>query len=373
MASVASILEVLRPYARAMLHWLRPEREIRFETCEALFPDAHREQLLPPKTIATPDLADATCVPGVAQYASATYTCPAVEAVELENVLYCPTNNVVLTAEGQIVAESSTTIRRPEYIDTHAISARRVENLPGTHTALRSRFNHYYHHLIDHASRLYFLNDPALATYPSVGLLLQDGPTPFETYLLNRLKPPHVEPIRLRHRRLYRIERYVLLTPMTRRHAGYQRAPYIEVFERAFLPDRPSRRSERIYIGRRPTGSKGRRVLNEEAVMDRLRPLGFTHYLLEELSFDEQARLFYDAEAVVAPHGAGLANLIYANDAKVLEYFPSHHVVPSFFFLAKSKGLPYTRLHGSEQWREDDFEMDTDRLMLALNHFGLTE
>lgn len=371
MASPASVLDVLRPYARAILNRLRPTRDIRFETYQALFPDAHREQLLPPKTIATPELADATCVPGVAEYESATYTCPAVDMVVLKNVLYCPTNNVVFTDDGQIVAESSTTIRRPEYIDTHAISARRVENLPGTHTALRSRFNHYYHHLIDHASRLYFLNDPALATYPSVGLLLQDGPTPFETYLLNRLKPPHVEPIRLRSRRLYRIERYVLLTPMTRRHAGYQRQPYLRVFEEAFLPQRASAANERIYIGRRPKGSKGRRVLNEDAVMDVLRPLGFTHYLLEDLSFDEQARLFYDAEVVVAPHGAGLSNLIYSKHAKVIEYFPSHHVVPSFYFLVKSKQLPYCRLHGTEDWREDDFEMDVPRLLSMLDKFGI--
>ena len=371
MASAASVLEVLRPYARAVLNRLRPKRDIEFETYQALFPDANRDQLLPPKTIPTPELAGATCVPGVAQYEAATYTCPAVEAVELENVLYCPTNNVVLTEEGQIVAESSTTIRRPEYIDSHAISARRIENLPGTHTALRSRFNHYYHHLIDHASRLYFLNHSALANEDAVGLLLRDGPTPFETYLMDRLKPSHVEPISLHSGRLYRIERYLLLTPMTRRHAGYQRESYLQAFEQAFLPSRPSRQSERVYIGRRPKGSKGRRVLNESDVMQALHPLGFTHYLLEDLSFEEQCRLFYDADAVVAPHGAGLANLIYAKHASVIEYFPSRHVVPSFYFLAKSKGLSYRRLHGAEAWREDDFEMDVPRLLSALDEFGI--
>ena len=369
--SMTTLSEHLIPLGRKVLGFFRPERDIRFETYQVLFPDADPAQLLPPKTIPTPELAGATCVPGVSQYEAATYTCPALEAVELENVLYCPTNNVVLTEEGQIVAESSTTIRRPEYIDSHAISARRIENLPGIHTALRSRFNHYYHHLIDHASRLHFLGHPALANGDTVGLLLRDGPTSFETYLLDRLKPPHVEPILLHSRRLYRIERYLLLTPMTRRHAGYQRASYLKAFERVFLPDRPSRQSERIYIGRRPKGSKGRRVLNESDVMQALHPMGFTHYLLEDLSFEEQCRLFYDADAVVAAHGAGLANLIYAKHASVIEYFPSRHVVPSFYFLAKSKGLSYRRLHGAEAWREDDFEMDVPRLLSALDEFGI--
>ena len=50
--------------------------------------------------------------------------------------------------------------------------------------------------------------------------------------------------------------------------------------------------------------------------------------------------------AAVRSVGGGLANLIYAKHASVIEYFPSHHVVPSFCFLAKSKGLPCRRLHG---------------------------
>ena len=360
------MLESLRPYARALLNAFRPERDVRFNSYRSLFPSAETARLLPEETIATPELADATCVPGVAEYESATYICPAVELVVLENVLFCPANNVVLTEEGQIVAESSTTIRRPEYIDTHAISARRVESLAGTHTALRSRFNHYYHHLIDHASRLYFLDHPVVREMGEIGLLFRDGPTAFERYLMAGLKPDHVRAVELKRRRLYRIERYLLLTPMTRRHAGYQRVAYLGAFDKAFLPDRPSRKEERIYIGRRPKGSKGRRVLNEAAVMEALRPYGFKHYLLEDLSFGDQCRLFYDAEAVVAPHGAGLSNLIYSKHAAVIEYFPSHHIVPSFYFLAKSRGLPYMRLHGSGEWRDDDFTMDIESVMKAL-------
>ena len=336
-----------------------------------VFPEAHTRTLLPALGISTPELANATCVPGVAHYESSTYQTPAVEVIELHGILYCPTNNVLMTDDGVIIAESSTTIRRPEYLDHHALGARRIKTLQGTYSALRSRFNHYYHHLIDHASRLYFLGMPELESYGRIGLLLKNGPTPFETYLLDRLKPCQVEPVALRSRRLYRIEKFLLITPMTRRHAGYQRQPYLRAFEEAFLPPRASIANERIYVGRRPKGRKGRRVLNEKAVMDVLRPLGFSHYLLEDLSFEEQARLFYDAEAVVAPHGAGLSNLIYAKDAKVIEYFPSHHIVPSFYFLAKSKELPYRRLHGDEAWRDDDFEMDVPQLLSRLDKFGI--
>ena len=366
-----SIIRQIKPWARYVLSAFRPERDIRVVSLGELFPNAPRIELLPPKTIETPELANATCVPGVAEYEAPTYTCPAVEAVELRDVLFCPVNNVVLTEDGRILAETITTIRRPEYLDDYALSARRVTPLSGTYSALRSRFNHYYHHLIDHASRLYFLGDPALSAFESIGLLLRDGPTPFEHYLLDHLKPPRVEPTSLVQRTLYRIEQFVLITPMTRRHAGYQRQPYLDAFENACCPSRPSRQSERIYIGRRPSGSKGRKVLNEGDVLGALEPLGFERYFLEDLSFETQCQLFYDADAVVAPHGAGLSNLIYSKDAKVVEYFPSHHLVPSFYFLAKSKGLTYRRLHADQEWRDDNFEMDVELLLDTLSELGI--
>jgi hypothetical protein len=366
------ILESIRPYARSILQVFRTERDIRIVGVDELFPHAPRTELLQKKAIKTPELSDATCVPGVAEYESPTYTCPAVEAVELRDVLFCPVNNVVLTEDGRVLAETITTIRRPEYLDDHALSARRVEVLSGTHTALRSRFNHYYHHLIDHASRLYFLDQLASTSREQIGLLLRDGPTDFEDYLLTHLKPDPVHPVELGHRRLYRVERYLLITPMTRRHAGFQRQPYLSFFRRRTLPDRPSRRTHRIYIRREPGRVQGRAVQNEEEVLDLLSRFGFQGYRPEELSFSEQAELFYDAEAVVAPHGAGLSNLIYApTGTKVLEWFPSHHLVPSFYFLAKSVNHVYRRYHDDGQWRDDDIEIHLPTLRRAVQALNL--
>jgi len=364
-----ALLNHMRRWGRKAVGLFRKNRDIQVDSVFACFPDAPYTKLLPEQTVVTPELADATCVPDIAHYAADTYTCPAVYAIELCDVLFCPVNNVVMTDDGRVAAESITSIARPEYLDDHALSARRVTSLPGTHTALRSRFNHYYHHLIDHASRLYFLSVPPLDSHDQIGLLLRSGSTDFEQYLLERLCPPHAHVVSLHRRTLYRIERYVLITPMTRRHAGYQRQPYLSAFEEAFQPSRPSTKAERIYVSRR--GQKGRIVKNEDAVLRALRPLGFERYFLEDLSFSEQSRLFYDADAVVAPHGAGLSNLIYSKHARVVEYFPSCYVVPSFYFLAKSKGLGYRRLHACEDWRDDNFEMDVDQLLCTLTELGI--
>ncbi|MDZ5810498.1 glycosyltransferase family 61 protein [Halorubrum sp. AD140] len=99
--------------------------------------------------------------------------------------------------------------------------------------------------------------------------------------------------------------------------------------------------TERIYISREDAHE--RRVVNEEEVMDALEPYGFESYLLTELSFERQIELFANAECVVGPHGAGLSNIIFADECSVLEIF-GKKVKPTYYMLANSAGLDYATL-----------------------------
>lgn len=100
--------------------------------------------------------------------------------------------------------------------------------------------------------------------------------------------------------------------------------------------------ANRIYISRQ--GATRRRVRNEAAVMDTLRPYGFERYALEELSVAEQVRLFANAEAVVSPHGAGLANTVYADSTAVVELFGDAKKT-TFYRLSDVLGHEYTYFH----------------------------
>ena len=67
-----------------------------------------------------------------------------------------------------------------------------------------------------------------------------------------------------------------------------------------------------------------RRVLNEHEILPVLEEYGFTLVKLETLSFQEQITLFRDAEAVVVPHGSGLANLVFCSKGtRVIELLPT--------------------------------------------------
>lgn len=104
------------------------------------------------------------------------------------------------------------------------------------------------------------------------------------------------------------------------------------------LPPAAAGGPARVMISRRK--APGRRVVNEAEVMHLLSRFGFVNQVLEDLSFAEQVRLFATAKRVVAPHGAGLANMIFATDLSVIELYGSY-VNPSFFTLAASLGFRY--------------------------------
>jgi hypothetical protein len=120
--------------------------------------------------------------------------------------------------------------------------------------------------------------------------------------------------------------------------------------------DRP-----RIYVTRDDVTR--RRVRNESEVINALSEYGVEPVALEDLSIQEQARLFADAELIVGPHGAGFANLLYAKDTAVLELF-GKKTPTTFVRLADALDLPYTRLRCRST--HVDLTVDVDSLLQAV-------
>src|SRR5690606_26650629 len=93
--------------------------------------------------------------------------------------------------------------------------------------------------------------------------------------------------------------------------------------------------------------SSSRRVANEEQVLEVLRPLGFEVTTLEGLSVAQQILLFHRAEAVVAPHGAALSNLVFCQpETRVLEFVAPGWIYPVYNFLGANGDLHFAILVG---------------------------
>ncbi|MBC7923139.1 MAG: glycosyltransferase family 61 protein, partial [Ferruginibacter sp.] len=116
---------------------------------------------------------------------------------------------------------------------------------------------------------------------------------------------------------------------------------------KTFLGDRlpGSSARKRLYVSRRH--APNRRVVNEEAVVRLLTSLGFEVVTTETMSVVEQASRFADAGCVVAPHGAGLTNLVFCSPGtKVVDVFSPHWVNPCYWVLSRQAGLEYHYLIG---------------------------
>ncbi|WP_017661586.1 tetratricopeptide repeat protein [Baaleninema simplex] len=82
---------------------------------------------------------------------------------------------------------------------------------------------------------------------------------------------------------------------------------------------------ERIYISRQQ--AKYRKIVNEAEIIDCLNVYGFVPVALENYSIAEQVRWFANAKAIVAPHGAGLTNLVFCQTGAIsIELFSPNYI-----------------------------------------------
>jgi hypothetical protein len=113
-----------------------------------------------------------------------------------------------------------------------------------------------------------------------------------------------------------------------------------------FLPEPPSERSRRLYV---PRGVARRAVLNEDEVVAVLEPAGFEVVDMVGRTVAEQASLFASAEIIVAPHGAALANLVFAGaGTTVIDLIGSNTASDAYALLAWRRGLEYHMIVGTE-------------------------
>ncbi len=100
---------------------------------------------------------------------------------------------------------------------------------------------------------------------------------------------------------------------------------------------------ERLYLSREAT--RRRRITNESALWAELESRGFVKLRLEEMPWREQINAFRQAKVIVAPHGAGLANLVFCRaGTRVVELFNREYVNACFWRLAAVNDLDYRPL-----------------------------
>lgn len=133
-----------------------------------------------------------------------------------------------------------------------------------------------------------------------------------------------------------------------------------------FLKSKPSAASspKRIYLTRRDAAQ--RRVLNETEVVAFLEAAGFSVICPGELSLAEQIDLFRNVEIVVAAHGAGATNMVFAPPgATLIELFGDNYINGCFWALANVLGQKYGFVTGPATWL--DYEISIPHLRRVMD------
>lgn len=195
---------------------------------------------------------------------------------------------------------------------------------------------------------------------------------PYVSETLEFLGVPQHEVIHLEAPMIF--DRLVLVSPMA--FGRYEISPLIveTLREHPRVRELWRRPKRRIYVPRRNVSM--RRVVNEPAVEEAMRKLGFEIFDNAEHPVREQIRAFRDASMVVSAHGAGLSNIAYCDlGTPVVEIVPEGYDqgVTSYRSLADLFGLPYTQLFAREAQPDrkgnrcnSDIEIDVEELVRTL-------
>jgi Glycosyltransferase 61 len=138
-----------------------------------------------------------------------------------------------------------------------------------------------------------------------------------------------------------------------------------------------SRTPSRVYVSR-ADATKTRGIKHETRFFEQIERWGFERVVLSEMTFRDQLNLFKNADVVIAPHGAGLTNLVFCTSgAKCLELFSPSYVSDLYAVLSAVLGIDYYYLIGNgspdpQRVRSNDaFDINPEKLEQFLELAGV--
>jgi Glycosyltransferase 61 len=262
-------------------------------------------------------------------------------------------DSAVITRDDKLLADLSIEMGKP--MGEHSIfqkwRLRSVHQIHGTAAVLTvPGGSNYFHWMFDVLPRLALIQRSGKSLEHIHKLIVHSCHLPFQEQTLARLNIPK--------EKIIESDRYPHIKADELIVSSFLRNPQLggiidqfacDFLRREFLDSATAEAAtgvERIYVTR--SGASYRKVLNENEVIDFLSKLGFKVLVLETLSFVEQVSAFAQAKLIVAPHGAGLSNIVFcAPGTKLIELFSPNYVHSCFWALSNYVDMEYYYLLGA--------------------------
>lgn len=142
--------------------------------------------------------------------------------------------------------------------------------------------------------------------------------------------------------------------------------PYVRELYKDILSVAPRIKGKYTYITRIKSGR--RRILNESTLTEQLRRLGFSLYAMEDLTLEEQMRLFSSSEVICGIHSAAFANLVFCEPGtKVIEIFYDISSHLHYLDISKQCNLLYKRYSKTKIVNPETTDVDLEDSQDFLN------
>jgi hypothetical protein len=285
---------------------------------------------------------------------------PRVAVAELPGGRVIGPHGAVVTPAGELLQELcwyfETTRPREHPIYLHPFPGPPRE-VPGRLGVLATRGDvNYYHFLMDVLPRLGVLEQSGEVERPSLWYV--PARSSFQRQLLDLagIGPDQ----RIDSTEVLHVRAECLVVPGLPA-TDVKNPPWVVAFlRRLLLPPHLERVPGRHIYVTRGDQRNNRIVVNEGQVLEALAPWGFERIDPGALSVAAQIKAFAEADVIVAPHGAALANLVFASPgATLIELFPGGHIVPDYWKMASGvPGFTYQYLAGvGAQGAADRFQL----------------
>ncbi|WP_299824500.1 glycosyltransferase 61 family protein [uncultured Pontibacter sp.] len=218
--------------------------------------------------------------------------------------------------------------------------------------------NNNYHWFFDCLPRLYFL----LSTVQeSIKIIMRPDLPPYQLQTLQFILAdyPQAEIVFIGKHEKWQLQEFILPSFVANPQSGYLPQPVGQWLREKIWRGyhiKSTVPKKRIYISR--SNARTRRVVNEQELVPILASYGFEVVRPEEMTYQQQVQLFFDAEAVIAPHGAGLTNLLFSEQCKVLELHPANLIKTHYFLLCKGLGFEYSAVVGTVGDRLENYAVE---------------
>jgi capsular polysaccharide biosynthesis protein len=260
-------------------------------------------------------------------------------------------NSGAVVLDGKVVVESVGEVSRLAKSDAFKeVSLLLPQKRSGRYTSvlfLPWADNNNFHWFFDCLPRLFLVLEHT--SEPIKVIMRRDmAPYQLDTLAFVLKDYPQAEMVYIGKHEKWRVEEFVLPSFLANAQSGYLPREVADWLRhkvwQGYGVQSPARK-RRIYISR--SKAKTRRVLNESELIPVLAQYGFEVVRAEELTYQQQVQLFFEAEFVVAPHGAGLTNLLFSEQCQVLEFHPANLIKTHYFLLCKALGFRYGALVGT--------------------------